>query len=33
MKRHITGFHWEDEQHWATELACGHFQHVRHHPP
>lgn len=29
----ITGYHLDDENHWVAELACGHFQHVRHHPP
>ena len=29
----ITGFHKDDEEHWVAELACGHFQHVRHEPP
>jgi hypothetical protein len=33
MKQPITGFHLDDENHWVAELACGHFQHVRHNPP
>ena len=33
MKRRITGFHLDAEQHWVAELACGHNQHVRHNPP
>jgi hypothetical protein len=33
MKQPITGFHLDDEGHWVAELACGHFQHVRHDPP
>jgi hypothetical protein len=33
MKRRITGFHQDDEQHWVAELECGHGQHVRHDPP
>ncbi|WP_020406702.1 DUF3565 domain-containing protein [Hahella ganghwensis] len=33
MQQKITGFHQDDEQHWVAELACGHFQHVRHQPP
>lgn len=33
MQRAITGFHLDDENHWVAELACGHFQHVRHDPP
>lgn len=33
MKQPITGYHQDDEGHWVAELACGHFQHVRHQPP
>jgi len=33
MDRSITGFHLDAEGHWVAELACGHFQHVRHDPP
>ena len=33
MKQAITGFHLDDEQDWVAQLACGHFQHVRHDPP
>jgi Protein of unknown function (DUF3565) len=33
MDQTITGFHPDDDQHWAAELACGHTQHVRHDPP
>jgi hypothetical protein len=33
MNRPITGFHLDAEQNWVAELACGHFQHVRHRPP
>jgi hypothetical protein len=33
MEQPITGFHLDEEQHWVAELACGHFQHVRHSPP
>jgi len=33
MEQPITGFHLDDEYHWVAELACGHFQHVRHIPP
>ena len=33
MQQAITGYHLDDEQHWVAELACGHFQHVRHQPP
>lgn len=33
MQQGITGFHIDDQQDWVAELACGHFQHVRHKPP
>jgi len=33
MEQAIVGFHLDDEGHWVAELACGHFQHVRHDPP
>ena len=33
MKQAITGYRKDDEEHWVAELACGHFQHVRHIPP
>jgi len=33
MDSAIVGFHLDDEGHWVAELACGHFQHVRHDPP
>lgn len=33
MKRAIIGFDQDDELHWRAELACGHYQHVRHDPP
>lgn len=33
MKQAIVGFHRDAERHWVAELACGHFQHVRHIPP
>jgi hypothetical protein len=29
----IAGYHRDNEGHWVAELACGHFQHVRHDPP
>ncbi|MCW8194635.1 DUF3565 domain-containing protein [Proteobacteria bacterium 005FR1] len=29
----IVGYHLDEEGHWVAELACGHFQHVRHRPP
>ncbi len=33
MKQAISGYHRDEEDHWVAELACGHFQHVRHIPP
>jgi hypothetical protein len=33
MKQKIVDYHLDDEQHWVAQLACGHFQHVRHDPP
>ena len=33
MDSAIDGYHLDDEGHWVAELACGHFQHVRHDPP
>ena len=33
MDQPITGFHTDDHGEWVAELACGHFQHVRHNPP
>jgi hypothetical protein len=33
MRRRITGFHQDANQHWIAELECGHEQHVRHNPP
>ena len=33
MKQPIVDYHQDDAQHWVAELACGHFQHVRHDPP
>ena len=32
-KQGMVGYHLDDEGHWVAELACGHFQHVRHEPP
>lgn len=29
----IVGYHLDDENDWVAELACKHFQHVRHNPP
>ncbi|MGF1753451.1 DUF3565 domain-containing protein [Vibrio makurazakiensis] len=33
MKQPITGYHLDEEGDWVAQLACGHFQHVRHQPP
>lgn len=33
MKQPICGYHKDDQDDWVAELACGHFQHVRHDPP
>lgn len=33
MDRPITGLHLDAHGDWVAELACGHFQHVRHDPP
>ena len=33
MKAAITAYHQDEHQDWVAELSCGHFQHVRHHPP
>jgi hypothetical protein len=33
MQRPITGYHQDEQRDWVAQLACGHNQHVRHHPP
>jgi hypothetical protein len=33
MRRQNTGYDLDDEGDWRAKLACGHYQHVRHHPP
>ena len=33
MNQAIVGYHLDEVQDWVAELACGHFQHVRHKPP
>ncbi|MBT4838848.1 MAG: DUF3565 domain-containing protein [Methylococcales bacterium] len=33
MKRSISGYLKDDENHWVAKLICGHYQHVRHTPP
>lgn len=32
-KQPIIGYRKDSEDDWVAELACGHFQHVRHNPP
>jgi hypothetical protein len=33
MHNPIVGYHKDEENDWVAQLACGHFQHVRHNPP
>jgi uncharacterized protein DUF3565 len=33
MKRRITDYEKDDEDHWRAKLECGHYQHLRHNPP
>ena len=33
MRRKITGYDTDDENHWRAKLECRHYQHVRHDPP
>lgn len=33
MKQQIVGYHLDENNDWVAELACCHFQHVRHNPP
>ena len=33
MDQPIVGFHLDEHGDWVAQLACGHFQHVRHDPP
>jgi len=33
MKQAISGYHKDELDDWVAQLQCGHFQHVRHHPP
>jgi len=33
MRQAIVGFHQDEHGDWVADLACGHGQHVRHHPP
>jgi hypothetical protein len=33
MRQPVTGFSLDEEGSWRAELACRHYQHVRHDPP
>lgn len=33
MKKAITDYFVDEENHWVAILECGHTQHVRHNPP
>ncbi len=33
MEQAIIGYHQDELKDWVAELACGHYQHVRHNPP
>ena len=33
MDQQIVGYHQDEVGDWVADLACGHGQHVRHHPP
>lgn len=33
MRQKICAYHQDTESDWVAELACGHYQHVRHNPP
>ena len=33
MEQSIVAYHRDEAGDWVSELACGHFQHVRHNPP
>lgn len=33
MNQPIVGYHLDEAAVWVAELACGHFQHIRHNPP
>ena len=33
MRQKIRAYHQDTESDWVAELACGHYQHVRHNPP
>lgn len=32
MQQSIIGYHQDEHGDWVADLACGHGQHVRHHP-
>ena len=33
MNQAIVGYHLDENGDWVAELACDHYQHVRHEPP
>ncbi|MDG1753131.1 MAG: DUF3565 domain-containing protein [Thalassotalea sp.] len=33
MNQAIVGYHLDENDDWVAELACDHYQHVRHQPP
>lgn len=33
MNQAIVGYHLDENNDWVAELACDHYQHVRHQPP
>lgn len=33
LQQKIISFHQDEFNDWVADLACGHSQHVRHHPP
>ncbi|SMN02605.1 hypothetical protein SPONN_1484 [uncultured Candidatus Thioglobus sp.] len=33
MNQTISGYHQDEFNDWVAELACGHYQHIRHNPP
>ena len=33
MNQAIVGYHLDENADWVAELACAHYQHVRHQPP
>ena len=33
MQQKIIDFEQDQHQDWCVKLSCGHYQHMRHHPP